>query len=78
MRSGIRENVLFSHSTALFKELQDLGKGFSVMPYPGSKHGLLRFADTGPHAYATILDFFESHLQPSSVTASPSQAETKP
>ena len=72
------DNVLFSHSTALFKELQDLGKAFSVMPYPGSKHGLLRFADTGFHAYATILNFFDSHLQPASVTASASHAEVQP
>lgn len=57
------DNVLFTHATALFKRLQDLQKPFSVMPYPGSKHGLLRFADTGPHAYVSILDFFETHLQ---------------
>jgi dipeptidyl-peptidase-4 len=57
------DNVLFTHATALFKRLQDLRKPFSVMPYPGSKHGLLRFADTGPHAYASILEFFETHLQ---------------
>lgn len=57
------DNVLFTHATALFKRLQDLQKPFAVMPYPGSKHGLLRFADTGPHAYASILDFFEDHLQ---------------
>jgi dipeptidyl-peptidase-4 len=61
------DNVLFSHATALFKRLQDLGKPFSVMPYPGSKHGLLRFSDTGPHAYTTILDFFEDKLKPVSI-----------
>ena len=67
------DNVLFSHATALFKQLQDLGKPFSAMPYPGSKHGLLRFSDTGPHAYTTILDFFEDKLK--SMPASP---EAKP
>ena len=58
------DNVLFTHSTALFKTLQDLRKPFEVMPYPGSKHGLLRFAGTGPHAYETIASFFARTLQP--------------
>lgn len=57
------DNVLFTHSTALFKKLQDLGKPFDVMPYPGSKHGMLRHASTGPHAYATIAAFFDQHLK---------------
>ena len=52
------DNVLFTHSTALFKRLQDLGKPFEVMPYPGSKHALLRFPSTGLHGYRTISDFF--------------------
>jgi dipeptidyl-peptidase-4 len=58
------DNVLFTHSTALFKKLQDLGKPFEVMPYPGSKHGLLRHGDTGPHAYRSIVDFFDETLSP--------------
>ncbi|MGH8308386.1 MAG: S9 family peptidase [Steroidobacteraceae bacterium] len=58
------DNVLFSHSTTLYKRLQDLGKPFDVMSYPGGKHGLLRNADTGPHAYATIRRFLDSHLKP--------------
>ncbi len=56
------DNVLFTHSTALFKRLQDLGKPFDVMPYPGSKHGLMRFAATGPHGYATVERFFTNAL----------------
>jgi len=32
------------------------------MVYPGSKHGLLRFAATGPHGYAAIKRFFDSTL----------------
>jgi len=58
------DNVLFTHSTALFKALQDLGKPFEVMPYPGSKHALLRIAGTGPHAYDTIVRFFARTLRP--------------
>lgn len=57
------DNVLFSHSTKLFKQLQDLRKPFDVMTYPGSKHGLLRHADTGPHAYATIKRFLDTNLR---------------
>jgi len=58
------DNVLFTHSTALFKRLQDLRKPFEVMPYPGSKHALLRFGSTGPHAYETIAQFFARTLRP--------------
>jgi dipeptidyl-peptidase-4 len=58
------DNVLFTHSTALFKRLQDLRKPFEVMPYPGSKHALLRFGSTGPHAYDTIAQFFARTLRP--------------
>ena len=58
------DNVLFTHSTALFKRLQDLRKPFEVMPYPGSKHALLRFGSTGPHAYDTVVQFFARTLRP--------------
>ncbi len=58
------DNVLFSHSTKLFKRLQDLNKPFDIMAYPGSKHGLLRHAGTGPHAYTMIKAFLDEHLAP--------------
>ena len=57
------DNVLFTHSTALFKSLQDLRKPFEVMPYPGSKHALMRFPNTGPHGYDTVARFFARTLQ---------------
>ncbi len=57
------DNVLFSHSTKLFKALQDHGLDFDVMTYPGSKHGLIRVPGTGTHAYRQILRFFRTHLQ---------------
>jgi dipeptidyl-peptidase-4 len=53
------DNVLFTHSTTLFKKLQDLNAPFEIMTYPGSKHGLLRHAETGPHAYMTVKRFFD-------------------
>jgi dipeptidyl-peptidase 4 len=57
------DNVLFTHSTTLFKKLQDLDKQFDIMTYPGSKHGLLRHADTGPHGYATIKRFLDTQFR---------------
>ena len=57
------DNVLFLNSTKLFRKLQDLGKPFEVMVYPGAKHGLLRQHD-GRHAYATIKRFFDQTLRP--------------
>jgi dipeptidyl-peptidase 4 len=57
------DNVLFLQSTKLFRRLQDLGKPFEVMVYPGAKHGLLRQHD-GRHAYAAVLRFFDANLRP--------------
>jgi len=53
------DNVLFTHSTTLFKKLQDLNEPFEVMTYPGGKHGLLRHAGMGRHGYMTIKRFFD-------------------
>lgn len=55
------DNVLFLNSTKLFRKLQDLGKPFEVMVYPGAKHGLTRTRD-GRHAYATMMRFFDDRL----------------
>jgi dipeptidyl-peptidase-4 len=56
------DNVLFTNSTKLMKALQDGGRPFDVMTYPGSKHGLTRVPSTGEHAYSHILRFFRQHL----------------
>jgi len=61
------DNVLFLHATKLYRRLQDLGKPFEIMVYPGAKHGLTRQHD-GRHAYATILRFFDRHLGARSAT----------
>jgi dipeptidyl-peptidase-4 len=66
------DNVFFLHSTKLFRKLQDLGKPFDVMVYPGAKHGLTRQHD-GRHAFATILTFFSQNLLPRRYHASPGQ-----
>jgi dipeptidyl-peptidase-4 len=57
------DNVLFLHSTKLFRALQDLNKPFDVMVYPGGKHGLMRQHD-GRHGYALMKRFFDEHLGP--------------
>lgn len=58
------DNVLFAHSTALMKKLQDLQKPFDLMAYPGGKHGLTRQAGPGLHAYSNIVRFFDEKLGP--------------
>jgi dipeptidyl-peptidase-4 len=56
------DNVLFTHSTLLIDRLTKLGKRFEVLPYPGAKHALLRFPDTGRHGWNSVLDFFDRNL----------------
>jgi dipeptidyl-peptidase-4 len=58
------DNVLFAHSTALMKKLQDAQKPFDLMTYPGGKHGLIRQNTTGWHAHANIVRFFDRELGP--------------
>ena len=55
------DNVLFKHSTKLYKHLQDMAKPFEVMDYPGKKHSL-RGKQTGTHLYHTITNFFDRHF----------------
>jgi dipeptidyl-peptidase-4 len=57
------DNVLFLNSTKLFRKLQDLDKPFTVMVYPGGKHGLMRQND-GRHGYKMIKEFFDENLKP--------------
>jgi dipeptidyl-peptidase-4 len=57
------DNVLFTHSTALFKKLQDAGKPFDVMTYPGGKHGLTREPVAGLHAWRMIERYFDQTLR---------------
>ena len=60
------DNVLFTHSTMLMQKLQTLDKHFGLMTYPGGKHGLVRFPQTGRHYYEMVLGYFERaiHAQP--------------
>ena len=56
------DNVLFAHSTALMKKLQDLQKPFDLMTYPGGKHSVIRQSGPGLHAHANIVRFFDREL----------------
>ena len=55
------DNVLFSHSTKLYKALQDKNIEFEIMNYPGAKHGLAG-RKTNLHRYSTMDRFFDTHL----------------
>ncbi|AWL13015.1 Dipeptidyl-peptidase IV [Saliniradius amylolyticus] len=55
------DNVLFKHSTKLYKTLQDKALLFEMMDYPGKKHSL-RGKQTGIHLYNTITHFFDRNL----------------
>jgi dipeptidyl-peptidase 4 len=57
------DNVLFAHSTALMKKLQDAQKPFDLMTYPGGKHGLIRQSVSGLHATSNIVRFFDEKLR---------------
>ena len=55
------DNVLFTHSLKLIKALQDAGKPFELMTYPGAKHGLQE-RSVAIHRYRLILDFLRRKL----------------
>ncbi len=55
------DNVLFTHSTMLMSELQQLGKPFELMTYPGAKHSMQE-THVSIHRFDTILDFFNRTL----------------
>ncbi|MBQ4833902.1 S9 family peptidase [Pseudoalteromonas sp. MMG010] len=55
------DNVLFTHATKLFKQLQDNEQQFEMMTYPGSKHSL-RGKRVQTHLHKTITNFFNRHF----------------
>jgi dipeptidyl-peptidase-4 len=56
------DNVLFTHSTKLFSALQDQGKTFEMMTYPGSKHAMFG-QPVQTHLHLTITEFFNRTLK---------------
>lgn len=56
------DNVLFTHSTKLYKQLQDKGLLFDMINYPGSKHSMFG-QPVQTHLHKSITQFFEKHLK---------------
>lgn len=55
------DNVLFTHSTLLMSELQQLQKPFQLMTYPGAKHSMQE-RHVSIHRFSTIFEFFRRTL----------------
>ncbi|UCX06021.1 S9 family peptidase [Shewanella glacialimarina] len=56
------DNVLFENSTRVYKALQDEGKLFQMMDYPGSKHSM-RGEKVRNHLYKSLAAFLDSQLK---------------
>ncbi|MGB0893951.1 MAG: DPP IV N-terminal domain-containing protein [Parashewanella sp.] len=56
------DNVLFENSTRVYKALQDEGKLFQMIDYPGSKHSM-RGEKVQNHLYRSLADFLERQLK---------------
>ena len=55
------DNVLFTHATKLFSQMQDKSLPFETMVYPGKKHSI-RGKSTRIHMNNMIADFFDRSL----------------
>ena len=56
------DNVLFENSTKVYKALQDEGKLFQMIDYPGSKHSM-RGEKVRTHLYRSLADFLNRELK---------------
>ncbi|MCL1113438.1 DPP IV N-terminal domain-containing protein [Shewanella basaltis] len=56
------DNVLFENSTRVYKALQDEGKLFQMMDYPGSKHSM-RGEKVRNHLYKSLAAFLDQQLK---------------
>ncbi len=52
------DNVLFTNTTMLFKQLQDQGKLYHSLTYPGARHGISG-STAQTHVYRSIARFFQ-------------------
>ena len=57
------DNVTFDNTTRLMAVLQETGKPFEVMTYPGQRHGI-RGEALQTHLMRTRIDFLDRHLKP--------------
>ena len=56
------DNVFFDHTVKLLSVLQNSGKAFELMTYPGKKHGI-RGEKTRAHLWNQTMDFFNRKLK---------------
>ena len=56
------DNVTFDHSTRLYAELQERGKVFEMMTYPGQRHGI-RPPQLQIHLLKTMLDYLDEEMR---------------
>lgn len=57
------DNVVFENTTRLMAELQQRGKQFELMTYPGERHGI-RGEELQIHLMRTRMEFLNRHLKP--------------
>lgn len=62
------DNVLFTNSTKLMTALQEKGRTFDLMTYPGAKHGISSPYMKKHYGHA-LLNFFARHLRPDAPVA---------
>lgn len=58
------DNVLFAHATRVMNGLQQAGKDFSLMTYPGGKHGINSTPAQRRHVFGQIANYLERCLKP--------------
>ena len=56
------DNVTFDNSTRVYARLQEAAVPFSMMTYPGQRHGI-RAGGVGEHNFGTMMRFFGRHLE---------------
>ncbi len=56
------DNVTFDNSTRVYAELQEMGKSFEMMTYPGKRHGI-RGEALGIHLMRTRMEFLNRLLK---------------
>ncbi len=56
------DNVTFDNSTRLFSVLQEAGREFEMMTYPGQRHGIHTGA-LGRHRFGATMRFMDRHLK---------------
>lgn len=57
------DNVLFEHTLRLIEALQNQGKVFDTLIYPGKAHGIAG-RQARLHLYRSMEAFFDRHLRP--------------